>query len=147
MIKQIIVSRSCSHVCPTLPRTPVSGPAPIWLHWKKSDKSWGKNWRRCTFHLNGLRQSPKFWSLSVLSSKAADVQLVDGKEEGGGGGGWGCDSHSPTNPRCAAASCQRTQVCEECLECRTNLLEHFPFKCPVEQAAGRLHLEICTKYF
>lgn len=75
----------------------------------------------------------------MLLSKAADVPVVNG-------GGGGLDSHSPTNPRCAAASCQRTQVCEECLECRPNLLEHFPFNCPVEPAAGRAFPQTCTEY-
>lgn len=100
------------------------------------------------FYLNGLRQSSKFCSLTVLLSKAADVQLVNGKEKGEGGRRRrrGCDSHSPTNPRCAAASCQRTQVCKECLECRTNLLDLFPFNCLVDPAAGRVFPETCTEY-
>lgn len=96
------------------------------------------------FHLNGFRQSSKSRSLTMLLSKAADVQLVNGGGEGEGEGG--LDSHSPTNPRCAAASCQRTQVCAECLECWTNPLEHFPFNCPVEPAAGRVFPHTCTEY-
>lgn len=84
MITQIIVSKSCSHVCPTPPHTPASGPAPIWLHWKKSDKSWDKNWKRCTFvfFFNGLRQLSKFWSWVYCCPKQQMCNLVtENKEE------------------------------------------------------------------
>lgn len=41
--RQSVASRSCSHACLTRRRTPVFGPAPISLPWKKSGTSWEKS--------------------------------------------------------------------------------------------------------
>lgn len=60
----------------------------------------------CFYRCVGARQQQQWKSYSVcVLLKAADVQLITRGPS---------DSSTPTNYRCAAASCRRAEVCEEC---------------------------------
>lgn len=70
--RQRAISRSCSHVYLTLHPIRVSGPAPIWLHWRRSDSSWQKSWQRSGFKID----FPHWWSVMYKSAKEMMMTML-----------------------------------------------------------------------
>lgn len=142
MIKQIIVSRSCSHVCPTLPHTPASVPAPTWLLWKRSGKNWGKNWKRCHVHFwihcdsrpisdSWVYFCPKQQMCNLLMEKEQEVVIL---------------TH-PRIPDVLLLPVNGPRYARNVWSVWRTYWKTFPSKCPAEPAVGRVPSETSTEYF
>lgn len=116
--RQNVVSRSCSRACHTLRPTHVYEPVLISLLWMRSDASWVKNWGRWAVisqqggsvnsQPKSCRCAAKLKSPRNVFISATDVQHISR-------GGRCSHFSTPERSRCAAPSCQWSEVWQECL--------------------------------